>query len=388
METIESTSIKLVQFVRELYGKSASELIPLHAPHFGGNEKKYLNDTIDSTFVSSVGAFVNESEKLIAEFTGAKFAIATGNGTLALHASLLVAGVKSGDEVITQALTFVATGNAIKYCGANPIFVDVDLDTAVMSPTSLLDFLESHCYLDQQGNCINKISGKKISACVPMHTFGLVGRIEEIAAICEKYNIVLVEDAAESMGSYCKGIHTGRFGKLGTLSFNGNKTITCGGGGAILTDDETLAKKAKHITTTAKIPHQWDFFHDELGYNYRLPNLNAALLVAQMEQLPNFLQSKRKIASNYQGFFMENNINFIKERTDTISNYWLNNLIVKDREERDFILNYTNSNNVMTRPVWILLNKLPVFANDFVFSSENSEWLEDRIINIPSSVII
>lgn len=378
----------ITDFIRNLYSASPSELIPLHAPVFKGNEKKYVLETIDSTFVSSVGQFVNKAEELLTSFTQSPYVIATGNGTLALHAALVLAGVKYDDEVITQPLTFVATGNAIKYCGANPVFIDVDLDTAGLSPESLASFLKQHATLNANGDCINKLTGKTIRACVPMHTFGLVCRINEIAEICSTWNIILVEDAAESIGSYTNNTHTGRIGQIGTLSFNGNKTITCGGGGAILTHDETIARRAKHITTTAKIPHSWEFYHDEIGYNYRLPNLNAALLVAQIEELPAFIKSKRTIAEQYHNFFDKIGIKYLTEIKDTASNFWLNALLLESREQRDLFLEYTNKNLVMTRPAWTLLNKLPAFKDDFVYSNNNAQWLEDRIVNIPSSVIL
>ncbi|MBL7813062.1 MAG: LegC family aminotransferase [Bacteroidetes bacterium] len=376
---------EFVNFTRQLYKAGENVFIPLHAPVFAGNEKKYVSETIDSTFVSSVGAFVNQAEDELAKYTGAACAIATGNGTLALHAALVLAGVQPGDEVLLQPLTFVATGNAIKYCFAHPVFVDVDKDTAGMSAESLEEFLTTCTHLNNDGNCVHTSTGRIIRACVPMHTFGLPCRIAEIAALCQKHNIVLVEDSAESIGSYADGIHTGRYGKLGILSFNGNKTITCGGGGAIITDDETLGKHAKHITTTAKKPHPWEFWHDEVGYNYRMPNLNAALLVAQLEMLPEFLKNKRETADAWFGFCQSHGIAVLQERKDAKSNYWLNAILLKNREERDHFLEYTNSRQVMTRPAWTLLPKMPPFSNDFVFADRNAKWLEDRIVNIPSS---
>jgi perosamine synthetase len=375
-----------VSFTRELFSAEADTFIPLHAPVFAGNEKKYLNETIDSTFVSSVGEFVNRVEKDLSLFTGSHYAIATGNGTLALHAALVLADVQPGDEVILQPLTFVATGNAIKYCQAHPVFVDVDKDTAGMSADSLDEFLNKNAKQDGKGNCINTGTGRIIKACVPMHTFGLACRIQEIAAICARWNIALVEDSAESIGTTVNGVHTGKFGQTGVLSFNGNKTITCGGGGAILTDDESIGKLAKHITTTAKRPHAWEFFHDQVGYNYRMPNLNAALLAAQLEELPAFLENKKNTAGLYHGFLNSQNRTFLDALPGTASNYWLNTVLMTDRVERDAFLQYTNDNKVMTRPVWTLLNKMPAFENDQVFESANAQWLEDRIINIPSSV--
>lgn len=375
-----------IDFIRNLYNEP-KEFIPLHEPYFSGNEKKYLLECIDSTFVSSVGKFVDQFEAMVAQFTGAKHAIATVNGTAALHIALQLAGVKPNDEVITQALTFVATANAISYCNASPVFVDVDKDTMGLSPIKLEEFLQKNTYCDKDGYCHNKNTKKRISACVPMHTFGHPCQIEAIRTICEKYNITLLEDAAESLGSYYKNQHTGTFGMLGTLSFNGNKTITTGGGGMIITNNEALAQKAKHLTTTAKIPHKWEFVHDEIGYNYRLPNINAALGCAQMEQLPSILESKRKTAQTYCSFFENQNISFVKEPDKCTSNYWLNALILKDKEERDLFLSATNNNGVMTRPIWTLMNTLKMFSNCESGDLSNSKWLEDRVVNIPSSVI-
>lgn len=375
----------IVSIIRTVYD-TTDGFVPLHAPVFRGNEKKYLNETIDSTFVSSVGDFVNKAEQDLAKFTGARFAIATGNGTLALHTALILAGVEKDTEVITQSLTFVATGNAVLYCGAFPLFVDVDKDTGGMSPDSLQRFLELYAMIDNDGQCFNKTSGKRIAACVPMHTFGFACRIQEIAAICNTWNIPLVEDSAESIGSYVDDMHTGRFGQTGVLSFNGNKTITCGGGGAIITDNEILAKRAKHITTTAKVPHKWEFFHDELGYNYRMPNLNAALLVAQLEQLPGFLSSKREVGQIYKERLTQIGVKCMEPIAGSTANFWLNAIILEDRDQRDAFLAYSNENGVMTRPAWTLMHKMPAFKNAFVFESENAQWLEDRIVNIPSSV--
>ncbi len=375
----------VVKFIRKTFETEA--FIPLHEPRFIGNEKKYLNDCIDSTFVSSVGEYVDKFEELITEYTGAKYAIATVNGTSALHISLLLSGVNAGDEVITQPLTFIATCNAISYCNAKPIFVDVDKDTLGLSPKALKEFLEENAII-KDGKCLNKTTRKIIKACVPMHTFGHPCRIDEIKEICDEYNIALVEDAAESLGSYYKGKHTGTFGKLGAISFNGNKIITSGGGGCIITDDEVLAKKAKHMTTTAKVPHKWEYTHDMIGYNYRMPNLNAALLVAQLENLDNFLANKRELAISYEKFFANQDIQFVTEPVESQSNYWLNTVILKDGEERDQFLEETNSKGVMTRPIWTLMNKLELFKDAQCGNLENSEWLENRVINISSSVRI
>lgn len=372
----------IVDFIRSLY--QTTEFIPLHEPKFVGNEKAYVVDCIDSTFVSSVGKYVDRFEQEMAKYTGAKYAVATVNGTAALHVALKLVGVNQGDEVITQPLSFIATCNAISYCGAKPVFVDVDRDTLGMSPGSLRTFLASSTTRTSAG-CFNKTTGRKISAVVPMHTFGLPCRIDQIAAICAEFGVPLIEDAAESLGSYYQGKHTGTFGKLGAFSFNGNKTITTGGGGMITTDDETLAKRAKHITTTAKCPHPYEFIHDEIGYNYRLPNINAALGCAQMESLSRLLASKRSIASAYKKFFAASSITFIKEPDQANSNYWLNALILEDRQSRDAFLKDLNEAGVMTRPIWRLMNELPMFGDCQTTDLSNAKWLEERVVNIPSS---
>lgn len=376
---------KVVDFIQKLY--NTKEFIPLHEPKFNGNEKKYLNDCIDSTFVSSVGKYVDRFEKEFAEKVGSKYAIATVNGTAALHISLILAGVKNDDEVITQPLTFIATCNAISYIGSRPIFLDVDLDTMGLSPKSLKHFLETNCELINN-KCINKTTNKTIKACVPMHTFGHSCRIDEIKEICDNWNISLVEDAAESLGSYYKEKHTGTFGKIGVFSFNGNKIITSGGGGVIVTDDEALAKKAKHITTTAKIPHPFEYVHNDIGYNYRMPNLNAALLVAQLEQLDIFIKAKRELSLIYQNFFINSDINLVEESKNSKSNYWLQAVLLKDKEQRDEFLEFTNKNGVMTRPIWRLMNELEMFKNCQSLDLTNSKICEQRIVNIPSSVIL
>ena len=381
---------KIVKFVQDIY--NTTDFIPLHEPRFRGNEKKYLNECIDSTFVSSVGKFVDLFEQKMAEYTGAKYAVAAVNGTAALHIALQLVGVEADTEVITQPLTFIATANAISYTGAKPIFIDVDKDTMGLSPKSLRDFLESetHQLLNSSTNkpsCFNKKTGKRISAVIPMHTFGHPARIQEIKEICEEYNIPLVEDAAESLGSYYKGQHTGTFGKIGTLSFNGNKTITTGGGGMLITDDKGIAILAKHLTTQAKVPHKWNYEHDYIGYNYRLTNLAAALGVAQMEQLPEIIKSKRELAEKYKTFFSQSQPQFITEPKDSQSNYWLNAVLLENREARDGFLEYTNANGVMTRPIWELMNRLPMFKGCQCENIENSEWLTDRVVNIPSSVV-
>lgn len=374
---------ELVKFIRSYYHTELP--IALHEPQFSGNEKKYLNECIDSTFVSSIGKFVDQFEAEFARTVGAKYAVATVNGTAALHVSLILSDVERDDEVITQALTFIATANAISYIGAKPIFLDVDLETMGLSPKAVKDFLEKHCVLSD-GKCLNRSTGKTIKACVPMHTFGHPCKIDEIKQICDEWHIALVEDAAESLGSTYKNKHTGTFGRIGAFSFNGNKIITSGGGGVIVTDDEALAKRAKHITTTAKIPHKWEYAHDEIGYNYRLPNLNAALLCAQLEQLQGFLGNKRALAAEYKEFFKSQNIRFIEEPQDSRSNYWLNAILLDNVKQRDAFLEYTNSNGVMTRTIWTLMNKLEMYKTCQHDALTNALYLEERVVNIPSSV--
>lgn len=373
----------VTKFIQKTF--QTETFLPLHEPRFIGNEKAYLNECIDSTFVSSIGAFVDRFEKEFAAYIGAKYAVATVNGTAALHIALLLADVQRDDEVITQPLTFIATANAISYIGAKPIFVDVDRDTMGLSPNTLRTFLETHCKVSD-AQCINTTSGKTIKACVPMHTFGHPCRIDEIKALCDQWHIALVEDAAESLGSTYKDRHTGTFGRVGAFSFNGNKIITSGGGGVIVTDDEELAKRAKHITTTAKIPHRWEYVHDEIAYNYRLPNLNAALLCAQMETLDLFLENKRLLASEYGSFFDTAMITLVREPDHARSNYWLQTLILRDTEEQEAFLTYTNDHGVMTRPIWRLMNKLEMFKGCQCSDLSNAQWLEGRVVNIPSGV--
>lgn len=382
MTSQTDTTDSFIALVRETFGEG---FIPLHRPVFEGNEKQYLVDCIDSNFVSSVGARVTEFEERIAAFCGSKFAIATVNGTAALHAALILAGVEPGDEVLSQALTFIATCNAISYIGAIPVFIDVDEDTMGMSPTSLRRWLEANSRIEQ-GRAVNIKTGARIAACVPMHTFGFPVRIAEVAAVCEEFGIELVEDAAESLGSYVGERHTGTFGKLATYSFNGNKVITTGGGGMIVTDDPDLAKRAKHLTTTAKIPHPYEFVHDEVGYNYRLPNLNAALGCAQMEKLSAMLAIKAEIAARYRAFCAGHGLHFVDARDGTQPNWWLNAVILNNREERDAFLAYTNERQTMTRPVWRLMSEMDMFASCQNDGLEISRWLSDRIVNLPSSV--
>lgn len=380
--TIEVLSNGVVKQVRSMYGEG---FIPLHRPVFEGNEKRYLIDCIDSNFVSSVGAKVTEFERQIGAFTGSEYAIATVNGTAALHVALQLAGVQRGDEVISQALTFIATCNALSYAGAHPVFVDVDRDTLGLSPAALRRWLEANAEL-RDGRACNRDTGRRIAACVPMHTFGFPLRIAEIVAICDEYGIPVVEDAAESLGSYVDGRHTGSFGKLATLSFNGNKVITTGGGGTIVTDDEAIAKRAKHLTTTAKIPHPYEFVHDAVGYNYRLPNLNAALGCAQMELLPKMLEIKREIAQRYREFFAGTDVRFVEPMPGATANFWLNAIVLESEAQRDAFLRYTNERDVMTRPIWRLMPRLAMYEDCQHDGLENSYWLEARVVNLPSSV--
>jgi perosamine synthetase len=374
---------QLTGFIQQHY--QTTEFLPLHEPRFDQHEKDLVLDCIDSTFVSSVGKYVDQFEQKLAAYTGANYAIATVNGTSALHIALLLAGVERETEVITQALSFIATCNAISYCGAEPVFVDVDQHTLGLSPQSLEAFLNQYAEI-KNNQCYNKHTQKRIAACVPMHTFGHPCEIDAIQAICEQWHIPLVEDSAESLGSFYKNQHTGNFGKLAAISFNGNKIVTAGGGGAILTNDESLAKQAKHITTTAKVPHKWEFNHDQIGYNYRMPNLNAALLCAQLDKLENFIENKRQTAADYQVWCQQNNITFISEPNHAKSNYWLNAILLADRTEQQAFLEYANAQRVMSRPVWTLLNQLPMFKHCQAMPQTNAQWLADRLVNIPSSV--
>lgn len=373
----------LISFIREQY--RTGEFIPLHAPVFRGRERELVTDTIDSTFVSSVGAYVDRFEKDMAAFTASPRAVAVVNGTAALHIALKLIDVVPGDLVVTQSLTFVATCNAIAYCGAEPLFVDVDRHTLGLSPTALEAWLLEHALIDDHGDCRTRVGHKRIRACLPMHTFGHPVEIDELVSVCQRWHLVLVEDAAESLGSYYKGRHTGNFGKIGVLSFNGNKIITTGGGGMLLTD-EVIGERAKHLTTTAKIPHPYEFVHDEVGYNYRLPNLNAALGCAQLEQLSTFLASKRSLAARYIEFFSGSDLQPIVEPNECSANYWLNGVICQNGEQRDALLKATNRAGVMTRPIWTLMTRLPLYANALRGLLDNSEWLEARVVNLPSSV--
>ena len=433
----------IISFIRQTFNNPKG-LIQLHEPRFTGKEKKYLEECIDSSFVSSVGKFVDRFEELVTEFTGTNKAVGCVNGTNALHLALLLSEVKPGDEVITQPLTFVATANAISYCGARPVFLDVDRDTLGLSPQKLEEWLEQNVEMretrtkaEAKGDSapfpqpqpqphphphpqpqpqpqphpqphphpqpFNRSTGRRITACVPMHTFGHPCRIDEIVEICNRYNIKVVEDAAESLGSYYKKQHTGTFADIGVLSFNGNKTITTGGGGMLLFKNKELAGYAKHLTTQAKMPHMWEFRHDHVGYNYRMPNINAALGCAQMEQLPKFLEAKRNLAHKYSTFFStltstssstststltsSSSSTFFTEPPLSYSNYWLNAILLNNKEERDQFLQQTNNAGIMTRPVWELMNRLPMFQDAQCGDISNAEWFAERLVNIPSSVI-
>lgn len=373
----------LIRFVREQYRFNG--FIPLHAPVFAGHERDYVSDTIDSTFVSSVGTYVDRFECDMAAYTGSPRAIAAVNGTAALHIALKLAGVKPGELVITQPLTFVATCNAIAYCSASPVFVDVDRNTLGLSHSALEVWLSENAQIGEDGLCRTRDTAHVIRACLPMHTFGHPVDLDGLTDVCARWNLALVEDAAESLGSLYKGRHTGTFGVLGTLSFNGNKIITTGGGGMILAGD-LLGKRAKHITTTAKQPHPYEYVHDEVGYNYRLPNLNAALGCAQLEQLEGFIANKRILASHYAEHFGGSDLQFVTEPDGCRSNYWLNAVICECRKQRDALLKATNDKGVMTRPIWALMNHLPIYAHCRKGDLKQAEWLEARVVNLPSSV--
>lgn len=374
----------LITFIRDYFG--SNEFIPLHAPVFFGNEQKYVTDTIASTFVSSVGAYVDRFERDVADYTGAGKAVATVNGTAALHIALKLAGVTAGDLVVTQPLTFVATCNAIAYCNAEPVFIDVDRETLGLSAKALDSWLDENAFLDAEGLCRTKNERKVIRACVPMHTFGHPVDLEGLLLVTQRWNITLVEDAAESLGSFYKGKHTGTFGALGTLSFNGNKIMTTGGGGMILSASEEIGTHAKHLTTTAKKPHPYEYIHDEVGYNYRLPNLNAALGCAQLEQLEAFITAKRQLAYSYEQVLAGTNLSFVQEPESCRSNYWLNAVICENKAHRDELLDLTNKQGVMTRPIWALMNHLDMYKSSRSGDLSNAEWLEARVVNLPSSV--
>ena len=375
----------VIDFVRDTF--KSRDFIPLHAPFFGLNEKKYLNECIDSTYVSSVGSFVSEIEIGVKNKLNCKHAVAVVNGTAALQVALQLSGVDRDTEVLTQALTFVATANAISYLGAFPIFIDVDIDTMGLSPSSLISFLEE--FGERREDALyNKLSGRKISACLPMHTFGFSARIEEIVQICSEWDIPVIEDSAEALGSMSGNQYLGTFGTSGVFSFNGNKIVTSGGGGMLITNHEEFGNRAKHLTTTAKVSHPYEFVHDEVGYNYRMPNLNAALLKAQFEQLDWLLSKKRKLAMNYNSFFANSEIELKWELPETIANFWLNTIQLESKEQRDLFLEETNKNGIMTRPVWQLMFHLPMYKECQKDSQQNARFLADRLINLPSSISV
>lgn len=375
---------ELIAFIRDTY--RTNEPIALHAPLFKGNESQYVQETIDSSFVSSVGAFVDRFEQDIATYTGSVGAVAAVNGTAALHIALKLSGVKCGDLVITQALTFVATCNAISYCGAQPVLLDVDRETLGLSPKAVAAWLESEAYRDDEGLARHSQTNRVIRACVPMHTFGHPADIHGLLTVCQQWGICLVEDAAESLGSFYHGQHTGTFSVLSAVSFNGNKIMTTGGGGMILCQEADMSKQAKHITTTAKVPHPFEYVHDQVGYNYRLPNINAALGCAQLEQLPVFLADKRTLAASYQAYFAQSELTFVSEPIGCLSNYWLQAVICPDREARDQLLTETNQAKVMTRPIWQLMHRLPMYADCLRDDLSQAQWFEERVVNLPSGV--
>jgi aminotransferase in exopolysaccharide biosynthesis len=383
MNIISNQSI--IKFIKAKFYNT--EFVPLHSPLFVGNEKKYINDAIDSTYVSSVGAYVDKFEEMIKTYTGSKYAIATVNGTSALHVSLILSGVKKNDLVLTQPFTFISTCNAISYTGAEPYFLDIDTNTLGLSANTLKKFLEKNT-IKINNEYFEKKSNKRISACVPMHTFGHPCEIEDIVKICKDYGIKVIEDSAESLGSKYKDKQTGTFGLFGIYSFNGNKIITSGGGGVIITNDDELGPLAKHITTQAKISHKWEFKHDAIAFNYRMPNINAAIACAQLEQIDLYLEKKRELSKSYDIFFENSTPQFFKEPRNAISNYWLNTLVFNDLIERDNFLNFSNENGIMTRPSWEMVNKLEIYKHCGSGDLTNANYYSDRIVNIPSSVIL
>lgn len=372
-----------IKLVREIY--QTDDNIPLHEPVFQGNEKLYLLDVIDSTFVSSVGPYVDRFETAVTDFTGAKHAIAVVNGTAALHVALMLAGVETGSEVITQPLTFVATCNAIRYCGAEPVFVDIDHTNLGLSTKHLEQYLEKYAEI-RDNIAWNKYTNRRIAACLPMHTMGHPVDLTSLTEICQTYHIPLVEDAAESLGSTWKQKHTGTYGILGALSFNGNKIITTGGGGMVLTDNNHIAQRAKHLTTTAKIKHPWKFHHDSVGYNYRMPNLNAAIGVAQLEKVHEILEIKREVSRKYENWCENNDVTFIQSPKYASSNKWLNSIVLDNKEQRDQFIKQTNNQGVMTRPLWEPMYLLPMYKKCHMGNLKHCNWAFERVVCIPSSV--
>lgn len=371
-------------FINELREHYGDGFIPLHRPVFNDTEKQYLLECIDSNFVSSAGKEVDEFESKICALTNSKYAKSMVNGTAALHLALRVAGVNEGDEVITQRVSFVATANAIKYCSASPIFLDVERQTGTLCPNLLRTFLENRTKWDA-GYRVNIASGKRVSVCVVMHTFGHPAQMRELRAICDEFKILLIEDAAEALGSYLDGEHVGKYSDLATYSFNGNKIITTGGGGCITTNDNQLSEKIKHLSTTAKVPHKYEYFHDQLGFNYRMPNLNACLGLAQLKKMDYFLENKRSLANKYRNFFANTGFRFWEERHNCMSNYWLNAVSFKTSDQKIAFLEKTNELGVMTRPVWVLLDKLPYFAGCETVKNGAADVIYDTTVNLPSS---
>ncbi len=376
----------LVKFIKDLY--QTNSFIPLHEPKFIGKEKEYLLDVIDSTYVSSVGESIKIFEEGISNFTSIKYAAAIVNCTSAIHLSLLLAGVEEEDEVVTQSFNFIAGANAISYCKAHPVFVDIDKDSLTLSPTKLKDFLEANYEIRDDGKCWNRLTNRRLTACMPMNTYGFPADAQGLKKICDDYRIKLIEDSAESLGSFHDNKHTGTESYISTLSFNGNKIITTGGGGMILTNNHSIYNKAKHLSTTAKLPHKWEFNHDQIGFNFRMPNLNAALGLAQLEMLEHFIASKREIAFKYQEWGRDKDLVFIKEKEGSKSNYWLNCLMTENRQERDSLLEYTNSNNVMSRPSWTPLHLLEMYSKNFKSDLKDTMWVHERLINLPSTPIL
>lgn len=384
MDNVVISPLLIVRKIREIY-KGAKE-IPLHAPTLDESDKISVSNAIDSGFVSSIGKEVILFEEELAKFTVSPKVVAVVNGTAALHLALVVSGVKEQDLVITQALTFVATANAIKYAGAEPVFLDSDLDTLGLSPYALENFLQKNA-IKQDGQSFHKLSGKRLSACVPMHVFGHPVRIEKILEICKEWGIAVIEDAAEALGSYVGDKHAGTFAPIGVLSFNGNKIITTGGGGALLFHDEQLAARAKHLSTTAKVPHTWTFNHDEIGFNYRMPNLNAALGCSQLKKLPKLLKIKKAITQQYLEFFMNSNeYKFFGGRDGTNPNFWLNAIMLENKENRDDFLKTANAEGVQCRPAWELMSDIAVYSHCIKDELKNARYLADRLVNLPSGV--
>ncbi len=382
MEYITTEFDPIISFIRDEFGKPTGE-IPLNRPHFKGNEKAYLADCIESGLVSSTGPYIDAFEASICKFLGAQKAVAMVNGTTALQIALELVGVKPGELVITQPMTFVATCNAIVHAGGQPLFIDIDLNTLGISPQKLAEFMDAHTTVNEKG-CFYE--GRRIGACLPVHTFGHPVRIDELMEVCEQYRIPLVEDSTESIGSKFQHRFTGTFGKLGVFSFNGNKTITCGGGGILVTDDHALAKKAKHLINQAKLPNSYEYHHDTVGYNYQMPNLNAALALAQMECLEEFLSQKRMLAMEYQDFLKDKPWEFFMEPPECQSNYWLNALVFPSEEDRNQFVETTNRQGIATRPAWKLMTQLSMYEECFCANLDNAQFINNKIANVPSSV--